>query len=152
MRFTVTAERTSRGWWALESDNGAVSQVRRLDQAAEEMREAIAYLAGIDEVEVEVEVVPTLDSQVVSDLQVVRHLREQSEQMRSAAALMSRLVASELSKGGLSVRDIGVVLGVSFQRAQQLVSAPEELRREIRESPEGARLIREAEEFISASA
>ena len=35
---------------------GAVSQVRRLDQVEDEMREAIAYLAGLPESESEVEV------------------------------------------------------------------------------------------------
>ena len=44
-KFQVTAER-GNGVWVLESDLGAVSQVRRLDQAADEMREALAYLAG----------------------------------------------------------------------------------------------------------
>ena len=58
-KFQVTAER-GNGVWVLESDLGAVSQVRRLDQAADEMREALAYLAGLPEEEVEVEVVPVL--------------------------------------------------------------------------------------------
>ena len=55
----LLAER-GNGVWVLESDLGAVSQVRRLDQAADEMREALAYLAGLPEEEVEVEVVPVL--------------------------------------------------------------------------------------------
>ncbi len=46
--------------WVLESELGAVSQVRRLDQAADEMREAIAYLAGVPENEVVIEVHPVL--------------------------------------------------------------------------------------------
>ena len=35
---------------------GAVSQVENLDDAADEMREAIAYIAGIKEDEVDIEV------------------------------------------------------------------------------------------------
>ena len=35
---------------------GAVSRVRRLDQVEDEMREAIAHLAGLPESEVEVDV------------------------------------------------------------------------------------------------
>ena len=54
--FTVTAERGRGDWWVLEApDVGAVSQVRRLDQVEDEMREAIAHLAGLPESEVEVE-------------------------------------------------------------------------------------------------
>ena len=55
--FTVTVERGHGDWWVLEApDVGAVSQVRRLDQVEDEMREAIAYLAGLPESESEVEV------------------------------------------------------------------------------------------------
>ena len=55
--FTVTVERGHGDWWVLEApDVGAVSQVRRLDQVENEMREAIAHLAGLPESEVEVDV------------------------------------------------------------------------------------------------
>ncbi|MDU7359626.1 MAG: hypothetical protein E7L00_00210 [Propionibacteriaceae bacterium] len=50
---TVTAERGD-GAWVLESDNGAISQVHTLSQAKEEMREAVAHLAGLPESEVEI--------------------------------------------------------------------------------------------------
>lgn len=50
---TVTAER-SNGVWVLESDNGALSQVRYLRQAADEMREAVAYLAGVEPTQIEI--------------------------------------------------------------------------------------------------
>lgn len=39
---------------------GAVSQVRHLDQAADEMREAVAYLAGLPQEESDLHVVPVL--------------------------------------------------------------------------------------------
>ena len=55
--FTVTAERGRGDWWVLEAPGvGAVSQVRRLDQVEDEMREAVAHLAGLPESESEVEV------------------------------------------------------------------------------------------------
>lgn len=54
--FDLSAERTLRGWWVLERTEGAVSQVCRLDQAEEEIREAIACLAGLDQSEVGIEI------------------------------------------------------------------------------------------------
>lgn len=64
--FTVTAERGRGDWWVLEApDVGAVSQVRRLDQVEDEMREAIAHLAGLPESEVEVDVRATLPEDCV---------------------------------------------------------------------------------------
>ena len=64
--FTVTAERGRGDWWVLEApDVGAVSRVRRLDQVEDEMREAIAHLAGLPESEVEVDVRATLPEDCV---------------------------------------------------------------------------------------
>ena len=74
--FTVTAER-GNGVWVLESDLGAVSQVRRLDQAAGEMREAIAHLAGLPCGEVEVEVVPVLPEAYTAASRRAEELRAQ---------------------------------------------------------------------------
>lgn len=53
MTVTVTAERGD-GVWVLESDNGAVSQVHTLSRAKDEMREAVAHIAGLPESEVEI--------------------------------------------------------------------------------------------------
>ncbi len=59
--FTVTAEPgiSSDVWVLVCPEVGAVSQVKNLDDAADETREAIAYLAGIkqDEVDIEVEAI-----------------------------------------------------------------------------------------------
>jgi len=64
--FTVTVERGRGDWWVLEApDVGAVSRVRRLDQVEDEMREAIAHLAGLPESEVEVDVRATLPEDCV---------------------------------------------------------------------------------------
>ena len=70
--FTVTAERGRGDWWVLEApDVGAVSQVRRLDQVEDEMREAIAHLAGLPESEVEVDVRATLPEDYVEHVEAV---------------------------------------------------------------------------------
>ena len=52
---------------------GAVSRVRRLDQVEDEMREAIAYLAGLpeSESEVEVDVRATLPEDCVEHVEAV---------------------------------------------------------------------------------
>ncbi|MEE9965008.1 MAG: hypothetical protein K4304_07910 [Propionicimonas sp.] len=57
---TVTAERGT-AWWVLEcAEVGSVSQCKRLDQAAEEMRDVIAHQLGLAEDSFEIEVVPIL--------------------------------------------------------------------------------------------
>ena len=72
--FTVTVERGRGDWWVLEApDVGAVSRVRRLDQVEDEMREAIAHLAGLpeSESEVEVDVRATLPEDCVEHVEAV---------------------------------------------------------------------------------
>lgn len=64
MQFTVTAERTpDHKWWILEETTlGAVSQVSDLASATNEMREALAFLAGISEDAVEINLIPILNN------------------------------------------------------------------------------------------
>lgn len=58
-RYTVTAERGT-GRWVLQcvEHPGALSEVTRLDQAAEAMREAIAFVAEVEAGDVEIELQP----------------------------------------------------------------------------------------------
>ncbi|WP_182858638.1 hypothetical protein [Propionibacterium ruminifibrarum] len=60
-RFTVTVERGHGSWWVIEcAELGAVSQVRRIDQAADDIREAVAHLSGLPEDGFDIEVVQAL--------------------------------------------------------------------------------------------
>ncbi len=123
MRFTSTARKDDR-WWVVQCDQhpGALSQVARLDQAVMHQREAIAFVAGLDEAEVDVEVRPALPQRVEKALVLARQRRGEAEHAQADAAEHWKRVALELQRTGLSVRDIGAVLGVSHQRAHQLVS------------------------------
>ena len=103
--FTVTAERGRGPWWVTEcAEVGAVSQVRRLDQAADDIREAIAYLSGLPEDSFGIEVAPVLPDAFW-------------EAMRGAE---DQRAARVLRDEGLTLRDVGHLMGVSHQRAAQL--------------------------------
>ena len=122
--FTVTVERGRGDWWVLEApDVGAVSQVRRLDQVEDEMREAIAHLAGLpeSESEVEVDVRATLPEDCVEHVGQARRLRAEAEAASRRAAEESRLAARSLRNRGLTFRDVGSIMGVSQRRAAQLL-------------------------------
>lgn len=122
--YRVTAEHTRSGWWALEAPEvGAVSQTRRLDHAADEMREAIAYLAAVDEDDVEVMVVPIVPKEVREAMQNAQRLREEAQRANRDAAAEARRAAHTLHAAKYTYRDIGAVMGVSHQRAEQLVKS-----------------------------
>lgn len=119
-KFVVTAER-GNGVWVLESDNGAVSQVRRLDQATEEMREAVAFLANLPVDEVEVEVRPVLPSSYNAATVRAEQFRQEEARARKEAAVAAREAACALVETGMSMRDAATIMGVSHQRVAQLV-------------------------------
>ncbi len=122
-RYTVTAER-GRRWWVLQcvEHPGAISEVARLDQARDAMREVIAFVAQVDPVEVEIDLRPTVPDEVGAHVRTAARLREEAHRANREAAAESRAAARVLREAGLSVRDVGTVLGVSHQRAHQLLT------------------------------
>lgn len=121
--YTATATRSGT-WWVVQSDQfpGAISQVARLAQAAQVHREAIAFVAGVGEDELEVEVRPVLPDDVEDHLVHAAELRDAAAQANAGAANEVRTAARALRDAGLTMRDIGTVLGVSYQRAHQLTT------------------------------
>lgn len=120
-RFTVTAERSGK-WWTLESDNGAVSQTRTLAHAADEMREAVAWLAGLPESDVDIQVVISPPENYSRLRGAEGEYRRQADEYAKLAAEKQREAARTLVED-MSVRDAARVMGISHQRVQQLVSA-----------------------------
>jgi hypothetical protein len=122
VKYTATARRDGR-WWVVQCDQypAALSQVARLDQATEVHREAISFVADIPESDIEVEVRPVLSEPLAGELAEAERLRRAAADAESHATELRRDVARSLAESGLTVRDIGAVLGVSYQRAHQLV-------------------------------
>ncbi|WP_249290489.1 hypothetical protein [Mobiluncus mulieris] len=121
--FTVTAQRAGR-WWALEcAEAGCYSQCRRLDQVDDEMREAIAWQTGLAKDAFNIAVNIELPVRYQQQLQQTKQLQAEAEKLVASAASSSRLVAKEMKDDGFTLRDIGQVMGISYQRAGQLVAA-----------------------------
>ena len=121
-RYTVTAERSGK-WWVLQAVEapGAISQVARLDQAGQ-IREAIAFVTGEAEDTVEIDVRPVLSDVLRRQVEEVELVRANAERAAEAAARSTRETAAALAAERYTVRDIGQLLGVSYQRAHQLLS------------------------------
>ncbi|MST48894.1 hypothetical protein FYJ63_01265 [Mobiluncus holmesii] len=122
--FTVTARRMKNGRWAISNEElGAYSQVSRLDQIEEEMREALAYLAGINENEIEISIQPELDESVSTALEHLIAARNAEQAATANTKEISANTVRLLRNQGYSMRDIGTLLGVSHQRVSQLAAA-----------------------------
>jgi hypothetical protein len=123
MIYHVTAEKTRR-WWVLQCVEfpGAISQVKHLSEA-DEIREAIAFVAQVPESDVEIEVRPQIPATVAKQIESARRLREEALNTQRIAAERMRGVAVELHRSGYTLQDVGDILNVTKARAQQLVDA-----------------------------
>lgn len=122
---TYTARTTRSGnWWAIQIDelDGVYSQARRLEQVEDMARDAIAATLDVAPDSFAVTVVPELPAKVQALLDDVRASREAAEIASELASMKAREAARILHDEGLPLRDVGRVLGVSHQRAHQLVS------------------------------
>ncbi|MDP8929838.1 MAG: type II toxin-antitoxin system HicB family antitoxin [Actinomycetota bacterium] len=111
LRPTYTAVCTrSDGWWAIEVPEvrGDFSQARRLEQASEMAREAIALLLEVPEDSFDVTVVPQLPEEFDQTVTVVRQLREDAQRLEAAATEATRQATHELRNSHLqlAMRDI----------------------------------------------
>lgn len=119
--YEVTA-RKSGDWWVLQATDspGAISQVKKLADA-NIIREAIAWVDRVPESEIEVHLVPHVDSEVDPLLEQYRALVVQSREIEVERSELQRRLARGLASHGVSYRDAGELLGISHQRIGQLV-------------------------------
>jgi hypothetical protein len=121
---TYTANcRREPGWWVATVDelDGIATQARRLDLLEVAVRGLIAAWLDTDENSFEVHLVPQLDETIADQIERARQARQEADRLSSTAAEAVRAAAAELSAQGMPIRDIGRILGVSHQRAAQLI-------------------------------
>ncbi len=124
MELTATCRR-SQGWWAIQVPeiDGLYTQTRRLDQVEAMVKDAASLLLDRPETDFTVTVVPELDDTTMATVTSVTQARDRLRAASDEAAQINRAAANQLAAQGLTVRDIGAILGVSHQRAQTLVNA-----------------------------
>lgn len=112
-------------WWliSIEGING-LSQARRLSEVEQNAKELISASTGenLDEIVVAIEVDRVGSIKVARRLATVTAKRAKAEELETAASIAARALATDLASAGIPLRDIGTLLGVSFQRAHQLVN------------------------------
>ena len=121
-RYTAHASR-EEGWWIVTvPELDAVTQARRIEQVESQARDLIATWLDVDPDSVEVPVEPAVPHAVSRKLQRAAAARAKADTEQRRAAELIRSAARDLAIAGLSVRDIGMVLGVSHQYAQRLTA------------------------------
>jgi hypothetical protein len=121
--YTVRVTREGKWWMARVPDIDALTQARRLGEVEDMARSLIAITLGIpaDSFKIRAELDAIEDIRVTERLDRIHDQLGRAAHLEEEARAHTRALAAELSGKGVPVRDIGTVLGVSFQRAQQLV-------------------------------
>ena len=120
--YNATVYRELR-WWVIDVPELVVAtQVRHLADAEWMVRDCIAVTLDCEPDAFDVEITVTLPDEVSSDLESVIALQAKAAAIQTEAAATRRRAARRLADAGITVRDIGAVLGVSHQRAHQLIS------------------------------
>lgn len=80
MTYTPHAHRDG-SWWVVQNDQhpGAISQVKRLDLAAAVQREAIAFVADVDQTDVVVVIRAELEPALARSLEEANAIRAEAE-------------------------------------------------------------------------
>ena len=90
-------------------------------------RDLIAIMDDIPADSFDLDVTLTLPADVRAELDRSAELREQSARSQAQAAQLVRRAARRLRDQGLPLQDVGKALGVSFQRAKQLIDEADKL-------------------------
>lgn len=125
MRVTATATRTGE-WWAIEVPGvagGLHTQARRLDQVASAVADAVALVADVAPDTIEVDVIPKLPQRDAELIDAARAASQEAARAAERASRLSRQAVQQLRSEGMTVRDVGGLLGVSPQRVSQLVES-----------------------------
>ncbi len=122
----------SEGWWTITVETPVTdgrfapsihTQARRLDQIDAVAREATALALDVDEGSFALKIVTTYEPQLVDAVDDAVAARDAATAAAAAAADATRRAVTVLVAGGFAQRDVGELLGISFQRVSQLASS-----------------------------
>lgn len=119
--YRAELERDGRFWRVRVPDIERSTQARSLSEAEAMVRDLVAIMTDVPQDSFDVDMKIILPEDVQLELDQSMALREQAKQSQAEAARLARDAAQRLHNLGLSLRDIGRALGVTFQRAKQLV-------------------------------
>jgi predicted RNase H-like HicB family nuclease len=122
--YVVEAVRDEDGWWIVEVPevDGAMTQAPRLDQAEGMARDVVSLLLEVPPDTFDLVVRPLLSEPLATHLVETRKLRDEAERSQLRATAATGPLIEELLASGFRVREIGQLLGVTYQRAAQLAA------------------------------
>jgi hypothetical protein len=125
--YHAEVDRDGTVWRVRVPEVQRTTQARTLRDVEPMARDLIAIMEDIPADSFQVNVRITLPEEVAAELQRSAVLREEAARNQAEAAQLARQAARHLRDHGLPLRDVGRALGVSFQRAKQLIDEADKL-------------------------
>jgi hypothetical protein len=119
--YHADVDRDGAVWRVRVPEVQRTTQARSLREVEPMARDLVAIMDDIPVDSFRLNVHITLPPDVAAELERSATLREEAARAQAQAAQLSRRAARRLRDHGLSLRDVGQALGVSFQRAKQLI-------------------------------
>lgn len=120
--YRAFASREERFWLLSIPELDIVTQARTLDRAEATVRDVIAVWLDVPADSFAVEVEPRLDDKWMRLLRETREARSDAERASARASELLRTSVSTMRAAGLTAREVGSLVGVSYQRVQQLLA------------------------------
>ncbi len=121
--YRVRATREQRFWLLSVPELDIVTQARSLDRAEATVRDLIAVWLDVPAESFDVDLEPQLADEWTRLLRDTREARTAADEASERAQRLVRKAVTTLHDAGLSTREVGSLIGVSYQRVQQLVDA-----------------------------
>jgi DNA-directed RNA polymerase specialized sigma24 family protein len=120
--YKVTVTRDGKFWLIHVPAIERWTQARRVSEIREMTQDLIEIMTGEPAETIDLDVSISLPPEVQERLDRAEELRSRAAHAQGQAAEELRGAARTLRDHGMSMREIGEVLGISYQRAHQLVS------------------------------
>jgi hypothetical protein len=120
--YQAVVSRSGKFWAVYVPDIDRWTQARHLRELDAMTEDLIEVTTGANPGSFTVDYDIQLPESVQQHLALAERLRSESTKAQAEAAAQVRAAARELHDNGLPLRDVGRILGVSYQRAHQLVS------------------------------
>jgi len=122
-KYRAQVTRDGRWWMISVPEIDGLTQARRLSEVELMARELIAVTLDLRLSEVAVDVTLDIDDiDVESTIKAIRKEKEDAALLEEDAAAKTKTLVKELVAHNVPLRDIGAMLGLSFQRVHQLAA------------------------------
>ena len=125
--YQAEVDRDGKVWRVRVPEVARTTQARTLREVESMARDLIAIMDNIPADSFDLDVALTLPADVQAELDRSAELRDQAARSQAQAAQSARRAARRLRDQGLPLQDVGKALGVSFQRAKQLIDEADKL-------------------------